>query len=860
MAALLITTFHCYWLRLRKRTTTKIKMLSKTITAALLLLGLCGNLNTALTQELPVDMAPSMAEPSGKPVPREPLCELGKDTVTLSNTTLRCVFSTGDGRLTLRSLYNEFTIGEMLLQPGLPALFVVEADGKRFLGSRDFDLKSIVREDNGFQALLGNPELGLQVTLRALIDTEGLRLSSEFSNVGSKALDFKVAFPCINGLKLSDKIEDDYYYFPWGGGVFSSRPTIMRLGYGDSQALWQIMDVFSPTKGGGVYLRGDDDKGFHKTMALRKFTPGKPGQVADQYMRPTTKAEYLWRTSALEQQEGTSLAIEYFRRTRQLGRSYVPPSAVLAAHAGNWKAAMSAYADWAHKVWTWRPFPSKLKKVSNLGIGGWPDAPLFVNGKYRDDFLKPQMDCVELCCWWEWAKLGPGGVPFDKLPPETLKEIEPYLVKDPVTGEKMLMGCGSDYVGYNDRFGGIDALRKAIASNKRKDKLITLYLDPFRLGDEFSNKTAKEFGDKWNFVGMNGKQTRNGNSLNPCYLLPEVQDWLVSTVKRVLKDTGADGIRLDEVGSPYGACFAPDHKHVSYEELGLSEWNKAMAETIRRVRKEMDEVNPSSILMVEHPGYDYLFAALDGCLSYDLSTMDTWGNPPPESVRILEVNLQRFYFPECKLFESNHLGRDPEHKKKFWNGVACFNNVLPVPFYNIYKDNADAYASRDCEALVPTLAKRVYANRFTVGGKTFFHLYNSTGKDYSGPVLKVAKPAGHHVFDMINCKELAAEGSTPTVELSLKKDDVACVAILPALLEAKREGGLLRVSAKVKLDAQKLSVCGLDGRSLLFQNLKDGENRINLSPVTKAGAPEQVVVKLLDANGLLLDIVGIEEN
>ena len=836
----------------------RTKSFSKTMTAALLLLWLCRNLDTALARELPVDMAPSMAEPAGKPVPREPLCDLGKDTITLSNATLRCMFSTADGRLTLRSLHNEFASGEMLLQPGLPALFVVEANGKRLIGSRDFDLKSFSRGDNGFEAILGNPELGMHVILQASIDTEGLRFSSKFENAGAKALDFKVAFPCINGLKLSDKIEDDYYYFPWGGGVFSSRPTVMRLGYGDSQALWQIMDVFSPAKGGGVYLRGDDDKGFHKTMSLRKFTPGQPQQVADQYMRHTTKAEYLWKTSALEQQAGTSLAIEYFRRTRQPGQSYQPPSAVLAAHVGNWKAAMSAYADWAHKVWSWRPYPSKLKKVSNLGIGGWPDAPLFVNGKYRDDFLKPKMDAVELCCWWEWAKLGPGGMPFDQLPPEQLKEIEPYLIKDPVTGERMYMGSPTDYVKYNDRFGGIEAFRKSIAANKRKDKLVTLYVNPFKL-DGFNNETGRKFGKKWNFMDSNGKNAVYVNSLTPCFYLPEVQDWLVFTVKRVLKETGADGIRLDEVGYQYGACFAPDHEHVPYEQLGLSEWNKAMAETVRRAREGMDEVNPSSVLLVEHPGYDYLFAAVDGCLSYDLSIMDTWGSPPPESVRILEVNLQRFYFPECKLFEINLHGRDPEHKRKFWNGVASFHYFLPTPFHNIYKDNEDAYASRDCEALVPTLAKRVYANRFTAGGKTFFHLYNSTGKDYSGPVLKIVKPAGHHVFDMLNCMELAAQGSTPTVELSLKNDDVACVAILPALLKAKREGDLLRVSAKVKLDARKLSVCGPDGGPLLFQDLKDGQNQIDLSLVPKAGAPEPAVVKLLDSNGLLLDIIGIED-
>jgi len=805
-------------------------------------------------------MAPAIAEPAGSPVPRGPLCEVAGETITLANPSLCCGFTTTGGRLALQSLRNEFTAGEVLLQPGLPALFVVEANGKRLTGSREFGLTSVSRVDNGFSALLASPDGGLAVGLRVTIDAEGLRFAARFTNRGTTPLDLKVAFPCMGGLRLSDRVEDDYYYFPWGGGVFSSRPTVMRLGYGDSQALWQVMDVFSPARGGGVYLRADDDKGYRKTMSLRHSVPGLAEQIADLYMRNTTKAEYLWQTSAIEPQEGTGLALEYLRRTRQPGESYEPPAAILAAHAGNWKTAMVAYAAWAHRVWDWRPYPSRLVSAFNLGIAGWPSAPLFARGKYRDDFLQPAMDAVEITSWWNWASLGPGGVPLDGLSPEVLKEVGPYLIADPVTGRTMFMGCGSDYTGYNERFGGRDALREAIAANRRGDRLITLYLDPFRLGDEFSNETAKRFGNAWNFVWQDGKQTRNGLTRNPCFYLAEVQDWLVATAGRVLGETGADGIRLDEVGYPYGACFATDHRHVPYEEVGLGEWNKAMAETVRRVRRGMDRVNPAAVLMTEHPGYDYLFCALDGCLSYDLSLMDTWGTPAPESVRVLEVNLQRFYFPECKLFEINLYGRDAEHKRTFWNGVACFNYALPVPFHTIYRENADVYASRDCEALVPTLVRRIYANRFAAGGKTFFHLYNATGRDYSGPLLRVPKPAGYHVFDMLGCRDLEAEGSTPVVVASLKGDDVACIALLPAQLTVRREGDLLRVLAAVTAGGQRLAVCGLDGGVLLEQGLHGGENQVRLPSAPPAGWPEPAVVKLLAANGSLLDARGLAEH
>ena len=70
------------------------KILSKPTIATFLLLGLCWNVDMALCRNYRETwLQPCLNQPEN-PVPRKPFCELGKDAITLANTTLRCVFST----------------------------------------------------------------------------------------------------------------------------------------------------------------------------------------------------------------------------------------------------------------------------------------------------------------------------------------------------------------------------------------------------------------------------------------------------------------------------------------------------------------------------------------------------------------------------------------------------------------------------------------------------------------------------------------------------------------------------------------------------------------------------------------------
>jgi hypothetical protein len=792
----------------------------------------------------PVDMRPEIAASAGRPAERPPTCDIRPDEIVLQNAGLRAVFAKTEQRLRLVSLYNAWAAAEMVRQPAAVDLFLVEVGERRAAGSRDFVLEQVAAADAGFVATLFQAEMGLRARLQVSITAEGLRLALELENAGAAACDIKVAFPHLAGLALSAQPAADHYYFPWGGGVFSDRPANIRRGYGEHEALYQLMDLFSPSLGAGLYLRLDDAEGWHKIMALRKDVPGQPSVSGDaSYVR--TRPEYVWKRS-LPAVEGIGMTCEYLRRTRAPEQRFAPAVAVLAAHPGDWRVAMGAYAAWAHRVWTWRPYPSRLKSVHTMTAHGWAQDLLFKEGAYRTDFIKPGADCVEIMSWWDWSTLGPLGAPLDQLDKVLtagqIRDWEPYLVKDPVTGQTMWNNQPGDYRGYNERFGGLPAFRQAVATWKALGPLVTLYTDPFRL-DEFSCATGRDHGKAWCVMNPEVKYDMGYEVTNPCHDLPEVRAWVATEMKRVLQETGADGIRLDEYGHMGWVCFNPAHQH-TYAEPGVSQWNKAVAETTRAVRRGMDEVNPTTVLTTEHPGYDYLLATLDGCITYDYTVQAT-------PLRPLEVNLQRFYFPECKAYELDHRSADILDRKKFWNGVASFGRVLPKPFYTIYRENEDVYASRDCEALVPTLVPRLYANRFRSGATTVTHLYNAMGYTWAGPALALDLKPGQHAVDLLSgaALRLLPHAAGQAVDLWLERDDVACIAVLPERLRALR---LVGSSLSVQLDGAPtgsvLALAAADGTVLLRQPAEPGENRLDLSRITAELTP--ICLKLLSGGTL----------
>jgi len=795
-----------------------------------------------------IDMAPHIAPPKGSRGRRRPSCRIEQDQVRFVNDTMLLTVKTSGRRLRLTSLHSLLAATEVVRRPQDCALFLVEVDGKRYAGTRDFTCENISPRPWGFTATLSHPATGLEAVLDTWIGSD-LRMTLKLTNRSPKPLHFKVAFPHLSGLAISDEPADDYYFFPWGGGIISDAPALIRRGYGDHAAIYQVMDIFSPERGAGLAIRCLDTEGRYKVLALRKHIPGRPELNGDRADTPTAE-EFKW-TNSLPQVPGIGVSFEYLRRTRKPGGSFQTKAVALEAHAGDWRVAMKAYADWCHRVWKFRPHPSRLTPVVNMIACGWGKSPLFRDGKYRTDFIRPRCDCIELMSWWEWSPLGPWRTPWEelkeKLGEAKYRRYSPYFVKDPVTGKTMYPINRGDYDGYNRRWGGLPAFRQAIKTYRKMGALVTLYTDPILACD--NSRCGQRRGKLWGIVQPDGSYRTNYESWNMCHDVAEYRQFVADTMRRVMRETDADGIRLDEYGHKGAACFSKLHKH-TFAEHGCTEWQRAIAEATKMVRQAMDEVKPGSVLTTEHPGYDYLMQFIEGCITYDLTVQAT-------PLRPLEVNLQRFYFPECKAFELDHRGADRQHRKRFWNAVGSFGSYYPPNFYNILRENADAFEGRDCQPLVPTLARHVYANRFGGKQKTVYTLYNATGHTFAGPVLRLAVGRGEHVFDLLSCREADCEAGKDGAEVRvfLSRDHVACLARLPARLAVGRAGDSLKTSVHGDTSGLRVSVCDRNGEPLLSQPARGDENVFDLGSLTRDG-PSPACVKLLDATRLV-DIAAV---
>jgi hypothetical protein len=264
----------------------------------------------------------------------------------------------------------------------------------------------------------------------------------------------------------------------------------------------------------------------------------------------------------------------------------------------------------------------------------------------------------------------------------------------------------------------------------------------------------------------------------------------------------------------------------------------------------MDDVKPDSVLTTEHPGYDFLMPHIEGCITYDLSVLAT-------PLRPLECNLQRFYYPECKAYEYRR--EDPLHRKRLFNAVGSFGSYYPPAMDKLLRDNTDAFTSRDCRPLVPTRAKHVYANRFSVPGKTVWTIYNATGHSFVGEVLAVDLDPEQHAVDLLRCREadIRTIDSEQVVHLFLARDDVTCLAVLPKRISVTRAGDAIETTIRGAAAGQTVNLCDAAGQPIVTAPAANNSARFALSELP-AGSPSPSCVKLYE-NGRLVDMKMITE-
>ena len=804
-------------------------------------------------------MAPVIQAPAGTARDQEPTCTITSESVVLANAHLSLEVKTGRNP-GIGALVSRHTNGDMLRGRDEPQVFVLEIDDRHY-SLRDFSLVTVRRLPDAcgvtLDCFLAEHQLRAELSLRVDGDPQ-VRVGLCLRNEHHDETLVKAAFPYVGGIQVSDDPQDDYYLFPYSGGIVADRDAELGASYGRLQSWFQLIDVFSPQKGGGFFTHVLDTEGRFKVFALQKRSGrqevrGVPVQIQEDY--GAIDPELRFRNAVFpEPADGaTRIAVKYLGVKLAPGERLELPPVALGVHSGDWHSAMARYAQWAHEVWQWHPLSEKLKQASNIAAGGW-FSRLFEGKRFRREFWlgPPRLNLLELYGYWNTDKeRGAWDIPLDRLEEELgasfVERFAHYVPVDPQTNERVwLMNIG-DHTDYEREWGGGTAFRSAIESVQDSGVPVTLYVEGVRLYE--NTRTGKEYGRRYGMVNPRWKDHHQ----SPIHTSERLRDFitayaaynmcadnevwprfLAEQTRQLYFDLGIDGVRFDEWGTSCSAnnpCLSEAHDHICANHVGHNAALQAQGVALEKIRETMDRHDRDFILMTEAIGHDFMAQSVDGCLSKDSSR---FGN----ELRPVPCNIFRFYFPELKFFEMPHADQGYRPEYAFWNGVVVFLNpflyrtekftaeeiakkrekVEPERYYRILDENLDAFTGDSAEPLTPTCARHVYANRFTSKDrhKEIITLFNDTGEDFEGCVLARMPREGWHAFDLFGGKEIdtVCEGGAPGLRLSIAKDSVGCLAILPKNLDVVRAGEQIRIALRETVADPRFVVCSTGGDAL----------------------------------------------
>ncbi len=379
------------------------------------------------------------------------------------------------------------------------------------------------------------------------------------TNTGAQSHSLITAFPHISGLQLGDSRE--------------SNRSLMMASFGTP-------DVKGWADGGGFY-------GRETTMQWEAvYEPSRNEGIGFIVMDPDLNPKMIRR-----QAPSTMSVLHVAAKDLSPGQSFTYPTTRILVHKGNWRVVARRYHAWFETAFKPRPHPAWLKE-QDLFAGVWiPAADAVAKNKaiqeearkagqsvpalfsdYRDLPLLYLNDCYDTK---EWAQYNEGVA----LHPETY-------------GAYMSDGT----FGFRSDLGGAKSMREGVDQVHKAGRRVIFYVAGYSVLKD-SAIFAGTNVDDWKLLDKPDHMWDigypNGISVCPGYL-PR-QEQLVQTCRRILKESGADGIRLDELGA-FVPCYNPAHHHAS--PFDSMQWHR---ELLRKVRAAMDEVNPYAVLGTEGP-------------------------------------------------------------------------------------------------------------------------------------------------------------------------------------------------------------------------------------------------------------------
>lgn len=387
----------------------------------------------------------------------------------------------------------------------------------------------------------------------------------EVVNVGSKPAKVMVDFPCL------DRV--------WPG---KSRRKNLATVQDQAGYVGPAQDYK-----GGVYGNGHE----WSSQWYAVFDPDSGGALGLIVKDPNVRNKRLWAGSA------TVRVTSFPEQELKPGQSLALPPVWIKIYRGDWRPVAHEYRAWFAQAFAPR-MPPEWFRHSDGWTGEWfgKRGGALMSGAIAMDSFRdlPAAYLPNAIDHHEFAFHDRGC----QFPVFTNSQGVPQYVH--TTGDNVL----------RDDLGGPQALREGVARVHKLGFHFTFYIEGYIVHE--SSELAKDGRAKrWSIMNKNGSISGNYSEQGFFHMCPacgEWQDHLAARCGELVRETGADGVRLDSLGFYFLPCYNPAHKHPH-----PFVYNDGIRQLLGKVSRAIREANPEAVLTTEAPVEFYATHA-DGAL------------------------------------------------------------------------------------------------------------------------------------------------------------------------------------------------------------------------------------------------------
>lgn len=592
-------------------------------------------------------------------------------SIRLNDGNVGVEFSQASNRLALvqiqhangKPLLRGGVVSNQMAQPAGPFAVVIREG--RFASTNtasDFHLVKVDVSERRLRAYLEHDRMPFFIGMDISVDGSVINWLGQALWNGDESIEAEIYFPLLGPIAF-DTPATDRAIFPQTSG--SVRAPLGEVNYSQNYVGRMAGPVFL-TEGGGRGLAWLDDNRadyapdpgatcLRSYIVTNKFPPARNSKGGDQGPIVGVGHTRLFRPIGDFGGEKTYESAERVRDLplKKLGDAIDLGPVRTFAYNGNWKIG----ADWLRRQRSWFPMRTSpaqwYRRTTFVAEEGAPNR----NGL---GFLGlPQV--LE-----EKRKLG-----------ADLFFIVGFADPEIVGASGQARG---DYFFPAQNLGGTDALRQGIEATHRAGGHVMYYVEGLIVWKR--SRIGRSRGEQWALMERDGKFTEHYKGFwHACPADEDYQHWFAETCAELIRTTGADGFFIDSELATYNhRCFNPAHKHPHPDV-----WTWGVRQLLKRVREEVDKVNPETLLFIEGCG-DIGREFGDGFIAHGhFWTEQTFSEP-----------FVRFVHPEMREYESwGYVSRGADSsiiKQWFiWNSVHG---------HRVYAHNANREAMVDLSRLV----------------------------------------------------------------------------------------------------------------------------------------------------------------